>query len=145
MIGAISDINIKIGSGIYRMLDLYGKTLYAARKVNVFKSYAGGRPIATVQVGDPIGIVRGYVANGYKGAKQAYLIVGPSSNATTVVPYAPENFSESAIESQGVQTALQKSQSDQSDLAPWYIKLTKTILPWAVVGLVGYQLLKKHL
>lgn len=142
MIGSVADFNITIGSGVYRLRDLYGKTIYAAKPLRWYKSYLSINPSGKFLTGEPVGIFRGYVANGYKGAKQPFIIVGDNTQNTKVIPYAALNFSESKIKSQGGKTAGEVINKDEAEAQPWYIKLTKTALPFLVVGLVGYGYLK---
>ena len=142
MIGSVADINITIGSGVYRLKDLYGKTLYAAKPLPWFKSYLSPKSSGNYKAGEAIGIFQGYVANGYKGAKQAFFIVGDNSQNTKVVPYAPGNFSETKIKSQGGKTAGEVLANEDKEAQPWYIKLVKTAGPFIALGLLGYGYLK---
>jgi hypothetical protein len=142
MIGSVADFNIQIGSGIYRLKDLYGKTIYAAKPLRWYKSYLSANPSGKHLTGEAVGIFRGYVANGYKGARQPYIIVGDNTQNTHVVPYAAANFSESKIKQQGGKTAGEVVTKDELEGQPWYIKFTKTALPFLVIGLVGYGYLK---
>jgi hypothetical protein len=74
-----------------------------------------------------------------------FLIIGDNTKNTQVVPYASSNFSASKLNAQGVKTVKDVLKEDEEAAQPWYIKSLKTVAPWAVVGIVGYSLLKKKI
>jgi hypothetical protein len=143
MIGSVADLNINIGGQVFRLKDLFGKTLYATRDVDIYKTYLSRKPIAKVKSGAIVGRVQGYIANGYKGARMPFLIIGENSRNTQVVPYLSSNFSASKLEAQGVKTVGELVRKDEAEAQPWYIKSLKTIAPWAAIGIVGYSLIKR--
>ena len=143
MIGTTADLNITIGGQVFRLRDLYGKTLYAAREVGIYKTYLSKQPLTKVKAGSIVGRVQGYIANGYKGARQPFIIIGENSRQTQLVPYSPGNFSASKLEAQGVKTASEVVRDAESEAAPWYVKTAKTLAPWLVVGVLGYGILKR--
>jgi len=143
MIGSTSELNINIGGQLFRLKDLFGKTLYAARDLDIYKTYLSKTPINKVKAGAIVGRVQGYVANGYKGARMPFIIIGENTQNTQVVPYLTGNFSASKLEAQGVKTVGELVRKDEAAAEPWYIKSLKTVAPWAVVGIVGYSLLKR--
>jgi hypothetical protein len=143
MIGNTSELNINIGGQLFRLKDLFGKTLYAARDLDIYKTYLSKTPINKVKAGAIVGMVRGYVANGYKGARMPFIIIGENIQNTQVVPYLTGNFSASKLEAQGVKTVGELVRKDEAAAEPWYIKSLKTVAPWAVVGIVGYSILKR--
>lgn len=145
MVGSVADINIELSGNIYRLKDLYGKTLYAAKKIAWFKSYLSPKASGTIEKNEVVGIVQGFVQKGYKGAKQSFFIVGPSSNTTKVVPYTPNNFADDKLIEQGLKNVKDQAASDQSDLAPWYTKVIKQAGPWIIVGIIAYTFVKKKL
>jgi hypothetical protein len=143
MIGSTSELNINIGGQLFRLKDLFGKTLYAARDLDIYKTYLSKTPINKVKAGAIVGRVQGYVANGYKGARMPFIIIGENTQNTQVVPYLTGNFSASKLEAQGVKTVGELVRKDEAAAEPWYIKSLKTVAPWAVVGIVGYSILKR--
>jgi hypothetical protein len=144
MIAAISDINIKIGSDVYRLKDLYNKTLYSTRELPIFKTYLSKIPIGKTNSNEAIGIVQGFVANGYKGAKGSFFLIGPDTKNTKAIPYAANYFSSTSLQQQGIKNAEEVVQSDENQNQPWYIKLTKTALPYLVgAGIIIYFINKK--
>jgi hypothetical protein len=143
MIGSTAELNINIGGQLFRLKDLYGKTLYAARDLDIYKTYLSKTPINKVKAGGIVGIVRGYVANGYKGARMPFIIIGINTQNTQVVPYLTGNFTASKLEAQGLKTVGELVRKDEAAAEPWYIKSLKTVAPWAVVGIVGYSILKR--
>jgi len=143
MIGSTAELNINIGGQLFRLKDLFGKTLYAARDLDIYKTYLSKTPINKVKAGAIVGRVQGYVANGYKGARMPFIIIGENTQNTQVVPYLTGNFSASKLEAQGVKTVGELVRKDEAAAQPWYIKSLKTVAPWAVVGIVGYSLLKR--
>jgi hypothetical protein len=143
MIGSTAELNINIGGQLFRLKDLFGKTLYAARDLDIYKTYLSKTPINKVKAGAIVGRVQGYVANGYKGARMPFIIIGENTQNTQVVPYLTGNFSASKLEAQGVKTVGELVRKDEAAAEPWYIKSLKTVAPWAVVGIVGYSLLKR--
>jgi len=143
MIGSTAELNINIGGQLFRLKDLFGKTLYAARDLDIYKTYLSKTPINKVKAGAIVGRVQGYVANGYKGARMPFIIIGENTQNTQVVPYLTGNFSASKLEAQGVKTVGELVRKDEAAAEPWYIKSLKTVTPWAVVGIVGYSLLKR--
>jgi hypothetical protein len=145
MIGSVADLNINIGGQVFRLKDLFGKTLYAAKNVDVYKTYLSKTPISKIKSGEIVGRVQGYVANGYKGARMPFLIIGDNTKNTQVVPYVSSNFSASKLNAQGVKTVSDLLKQDEAEAQPWYIKSLKTIAPWAFVGIVGFSLLKRKI
>jgi hypothetical protein len=143
MIGSTAELNINIGGQLFRLKDLFGKTLYAARDLDIYKTYLSKTPINKVKAGAIVGRVQGYVANGYKGARMPFIIIGENTQNTQVVPYLTGNFSASKLEAQGVKTVGELVRKDEAAAEPWYIKSLKTVAPWAVVGIVGYSILKR--
>ena len=143
MIGSTAELNINIGGQLFRLKDLFGKTLYAARDLDIYKTYLSKAPINKVKAGAIVGRVQGYVANGYKGARMPFIIIGENTQNTQVVPYLTGNFSASKLEAQGVKTVGELVRKDEAAAEPWYIKSLNTVAPWAVVGIVGYSLLKR--
>jgi hypothetical protein len=143
MIGSTAELNINIGGQLFRLKDLFGKTLYAARDLDIYKTYLSKTPINKVKAGAIVGRVQGYVANGYKGARMPFIIIGENTQNTQVVPYLTSNFSASKLEAQGVKTVGELVRKDEAAAEPWYIKSLKTVAPWAVVGIVGYSILKR--
>jgi len=144
----MSNPAIQIGSNTYLLTDLYGKTLYAARPLTVFNTYAARTTSHTVTTGNPVGIVRGFVAKGYKGiAKQDFLLIGPSNAQVKCVPYNAANFSESKIQQQGVKTTRQKAdegaKADDRENQPWYEGVAKTLGPWVLVSLAAVTFIKQ--
>lgn len=143
-IGSVADANIKIGSDIYRLKDLYTKTLYAAKDIGVYKSYLSLKPINYIKKGSPIGTIQGFTANGYKGAKQSFFHIGPNTQSQVFVPYAADNFSSLDLQKQGVDNAQQVIDKAEADSQSWYVKLTKNILPYALAAVVIVYLIKKN-
>jgi hypothetical protein len=143
MIGSTAELNINIGGQLFRLKDLFGKTLYAARDLDIYKTYLSKTPINKVKAGAIVGRVQGYVANSYKGARMPFIIIGENTQNTQVVPYLTGNFSASKLEAQGVKTVGELVRKDEAAAEPWYIKSLKTVAPWAVVGIVGYSILKR--
>jgi hypothetical protein len=143
MIGSTAELNINIGGQLFRLKDLFGKTLYAARDLDIYKTYLSKTPINKVKAGAIVGRVQGYVANGYKGARMPFIIIGENTQNTQVVPYLTGNFSASKLEAQGVKTVGELVRKDEAAAEPWYIKSLKTVAPWAVVGVIGYSILKR--
>jgi hypothetical protein len=143
MIGSVAELNINIGGQVFRLKDLFGKTLYAAKDVDIYKTYLSKTPIAKVKAGAIVGRVQGYIANGYKGARMPFIIIGENTKNTQLVPYLSSNFSASKLEAQGVKTAGELVRKDEAEAQPWYIKTLKIAAPWAVVGVIGYSLLKR--
>jgi hypothetical protein len=74
-----------------------------------------------------------------------FLIIGDNTKNTQVVPYVSSNFSASKLNAQGVKTVGDLLKQDEAESQPWYIKSLKTIAPWAVVGIVGFSLLKRKI
>ena len=144
MIGSVADINITIGNGVYRLKDVYGKTLYAAKPLPFYKSYLSKTPQGQIKANEIIGIVQGYIANGYKGAKQAFIIVGDNTKNTKVVPYAPGNFSETKLKNQGTKTTGEVLANEDKEAQPWYIKLAKTAGPFILVAALGYGYINRR-
>lgn len=144
MIGAVSDINIQIGNDIYRLIDLYNKTLYSTKELPIYKTYLSPSPTGKTQSNVPVGVVQGFVANGYKGAKQSFFLIGTSSKDTKAIPYAANSFSAAALQQQGTKTAKEVVVNADSADQPWYIKLTKTALPYLLgAGVILYFINKK--
>lgn len=143
MIGSVADLNINIGGQVFRLRDLFGKTLYATRDVQVFKTYLSKQPLTTIKSGAIVGRVQGYIANGYKGARMPFIIIGNDTKNTQVVPYSSNNFSANRLQAQGVKTAGEVVKKDEETAQPWYIKSLKTIAPFALIGLLGYGYIKR--
>lgn len=143
MIGSTADLNINIGGQVYRFKDLYNKTLYASREIGIYKTYLSAKPFAKIKPGEIAGRVQGYIANGYKGAKMPFIIVGDNSQQTQLVPYSANNFSANKLDAQGVKTAGEQAKKEDAQADAWYIKSLKTLAPWLVVGLLGYGYLKR--
>lgn len=142
----MSNPSIKIGNNFYKLSEIYGKTIYARKKVNLYKSRVKNAPsVATIQAGGLIGIVQGFIANGYKGAVNSFLIIGNSTKDPNMrlVPYAPENFSETAIKDQGGKSTKDIVKDEIEQQQPWYIKLTKAAAPALALAGLAYFLIKK--
>jgi len=141
-IGAAGDYNLQIGNNIYRLLDLYSKTIYATKPLNVYTTVAAKKIATTLKAGDPIGTVRGYYPAGRGGAKKNYILVGPSSKDIKAIEYDATNFSEDKLLQQGVPNAKQSAEEmkklQEDSNTPWYMKITKQVLPWAAGGLGLY-------
>jgi hypothetical protein len=144
MIAAVSDINIKIGNDVYRLKDLYNKTLYSTRSLPIYKTYLSKTPIGKTGSNEAVGIVQGFVANGYKGAKGSYFLIGPDTRNIKAIPYSANYFSSTALQQQGTKNAEEVVKTDENEKQPWYIKLTKTALPYLVgAGIIIYFINKK--
>jgi len=123
MIGSIAEASILIGSGQYKLTSLRGKTLYAAKKLPMYASYKPGAAVRSyVNPGQYIGIVQGFVANGYKGANGSFFIIGNSTNDPNFrfIPYAPSNFSESNLRGQGTKTGSEIISQENKETKPWW-------------------------
>lgn len=145
---SIANANIMIGNNSYPLIQLRGKTLYATKKLPLYASYKKGAAIrSNINAGDYIGIVQGFVANGYKGAAQSFFIIGNSTTDpnTRFVPYSQFNFSESKLKGQGTKTGEDIQKDIENEGQPFYIKIIKQIAPWAVGGSLAYLLLKNKL
>jgi hypothetical protein len=134
---------IKIGNTIYRDIELRGKTLYASRKLPIYNTYRSVNPSSYVAENTPVGIYQGYVANGYKGAKRSYIIIGSNTQNTKVVPYDSTYFSSYALDSQGTKSASEEKKTDEQENRPWYQKITGTLAPW-IVGLIAFGIYIKN-
>jgi|SRR6478735_9458599 len=145
-IGAAGDYSLQIGDNVYRLIDLYSKTLYAAKPLNVYTSPAAVKISAKLKVGDPVGTVRGYYPAGRGSAKKNFVLVGPNSRDLKAIEYDPSNFSETKLEQQGVKTAKQVSdladKAAEEDKEPWYSNLIKKAGPWVIGGLIGTVAIK---
>lgn len=144
----MSNPSIKIGNNFYRLTEIYGKTIYATKKVNLYKGYkAGSKPVATIPGGSMIGIVQGFIANGYKGAFTSFFIIGTSTKDPNMrlVPYTSDSFSETAITQQGGKSTKDVVKDAEKENEAWYIKLTKTALPIVVIGAGAFLLLRKKI
>lgn len=145
MINGVADISLQIGTSIYRLKDLYSKTIYATKALNVYSTPSGKKIVATIKAGDPIGIIQGYYPKGRNGSVDNFLIVGPTTKDNGFVKYSANNFSEYKLAQQGTKTQKQKAEEDTKEEQPWYMKLTGQILPWAVLGFIGYKVLDGQL
>jgi hypothetical protein len=152
---SVAQTTIRIGSNSYRLTDLYGKTLFATKGIQVFNTFSGRVVSHSLKAGEPVGIVRGFVAKGYKSPKTGtvsprdWLLVGPTNAQVKAVPYAPDNFSERQIREQGAKTVQEQvrrqEQLEQADQQPWYSKLTNTVAPWVIGGVVIYAVVQSKL
>lgn len=142
---------IKIGSNNYQLTDLYGKTLYAAQPLTIFNTISGRVASHTVKAGEPVGIVRGFVAKGHKTSTgvivpRDFLLIGPNNASVKAAPYAASLYSESAVKSQGVRSTTEKARADlQKEITenePWYTKLAKTLGPWVLVSVAAVTFIK---
>lgn len=146
-VGTSGDFSIQIGNHVYRLVDLFAKTVFAAKPLNVYSTVAGTKIVTKLKANDPIGTIRGYYPQGRGSAKKNYLLVGPSSVDFKAIEYAPDNFIESRLIEQGIKNAQENAAIDDQlksdENTPWYIKLGKTFLPWAAVAAVGIALINK--
>lgn len=145
MIGSIADINIQIGSSVFRLKDLQGKTLYAAKQLPVYNSYLSAKPSSTIEKNEVAGIVQGFVQKGYKGAKQNYFLIGPNTALIKAIPYDQSSFSANKLQDQGVKTYNEMVKDQESEDKPWYAKIISNIGPWVIGGIAVYTLIKKKL
>jgi hypothetical protein len=144
----MSNPQIKIGANYYKLTEIYSKTIYARKKVNLYKSYKpGSKPVATIPAGSIVGIVQGFIANGYKGSFTSFFIIGANTRDPNMrlVPYTSDNFSETALAQQGGKSSKDILKEEKQESEPWYIKLTKTALPIIVIGAGAFLLLRKKL
>lgn len=138
----VGDISLQIGSSIFRLVDLYAKTIYATRELKVYATPSGKKIVATIKAGEPIGTIRGYYPKGRNGAVNNFIIVGPNSKEIFFVPYSASNFSETKLKQQGTKTQQELVTDQEKENQPWYIKLSGQIVPWVAVGVLGYLFLK---
>lgn len=149
----MSNAALRIGNNVYTLRQLFGKTIYAARPLTVFNTFNPRSTIShTVSTGDPVGIVRGFIAKGYRNPKsgtvaaQDFLLVGPTNAQIKCVPYAPGNFSETQIRQQGAKSSSEISRSEAEKEAetnqPWYSKLASTLGPWVLVTVAAATFIK---
>lgn len=141
------DITLEIGSNLYRLIDLYGKTLFSTKKLPVFYNFrtVGKNTLYSTRYVSPsnvVGIVRGYKTIKSGPLKGDYLLVGTNSKALEFVPYDKTNFSESYIKQQGIKTAEEVAKDAEKTPDAWYVSITKQVMPWLVFGGVGYFLIK---
>lgn len=144
MINGVADISLQIGTSIYRLKDLYSKTVYATKVLSVYSTPSGKKVIATIKAGEPIGVIQGYYPKGRMGAIDNFLIVGPTTKDNGFVKYASGNFSEYKLQQQGTKTQKEKSDTEAKEEQPWYLKLSGQILPWALLGFIGFQYFKNN-
>ncbi len=144
MINGTGDISLQIGLGIYKLTDLYSKTIYATKALNVYQSPLGKKILYTIKAGDPIGVIRGYYPKGRNGAVDNFIIVGPNTVNLAFVKYAAGNFSEYKLSQQGTKTEKEKAEKEAAEEQPWYIKLSKQVLPWAFGGAIFYTWMKSN-
>jgi len=145
-LGTTATTAIIIGSRQYSLNQLYNKTLYAAKPVPVYKTYLSAQPEFTLPVGSLVGVVQGFVAKGHNGSPRDYFLIGPNTRDVKAVPYTPVNFSETKLRQQGAkdtkETFEDKEKEAEVENTEWYIKIIKTVMPYAAIALVGYLLLK---
>jgi len=147
-IGSVADASILIGNGQYKLTQLRGKTLYATKRLPMYASYKKGAAVRTyLNAGDYVGIIQGFVANGYKGANGSFFIIGNSTTDpnTRFIPYSQFNFSESKLKGQGTKTGEEIVKDEIAENAPWYSKVIKQVAPWAIGGLIVYSVIKNKL
>lgn len=143
---SIANAVISIGNGQYPLTQLRGKTIYAAKKLPLYASYKPGAAVrGYVNAGEYIGIIQGFVANGYKGAKGSFFIIGNTTNDpnTRFIPYSQNNFSQSKLTAQGTKTSKDIVKEEQTESEAWYIKVIKQVAPYAIGGVVIYALINK--
>ena len=144
----MSNPQIKIGNNYYKLTELYAKTIYATKKVNLYKSYKpGSKPVGTIPGGSIVGIVQGFIANGYKGSFTSFFIIGANTKDPNMrlVPYSSDSFSETGVKQQGGKSSKDILKESEKENEPWYIKLTKTALPIIVIGAGAFLLLRKKI
>lgn len=141
------DITLEIGSNLYRLIDLYGKTLFSTKKLPVFYNFrtVGKNTLYSTRYVSPsnvVGIVRGYKTIKSGPLMGDYLLVGSNAKSIEFVPYNKANFSETYIKQQGIKTAEEVANDSEKTPDAWYVAITKQVMPWLVIGGVGYFLIK---
>lgn len=131
------DISLQIGNGVYRLVDLYTKTLYATKDIPVYSGPAMSKKVYTIKRGEPVGTIRGFYPKGRNGAKANFFLVGPNSKTLSFVPYEPSSFSETKLKQQGTKTQREVFDDQVQSDKPWYMKLTEGVAPWLALAAVG--------
>jgi len=147
-IGTTGKTAITIGNKQYSLQQLAGKTLYAAKRVPVYKTYLNATPEYYIEPGNIVGIVQGFVAKGYKGSARDYFLIGPNTRDVKAAVYTANLYSETKLVQQGTKNTKEeiKDIADEitDEATPWYIKSLKTIMPYVLIGTIGYLLLTKR-
>jgi hypothetical protein len=144
----MSKIAIKIGNAYFYDNTLYGKTLFANKNIELYKSPLQKTKVGVIKRGEPIGVFQGYIAaDSRKGYQFPSIAVGLTTRSLTFFRYDADAISANALKQQGtsdvnkevIDVAKAKADADK----PWYVKLTQNILPIAAITAIAIAYIRK--
>lgn len=137
---------------LYDAGQVIDKTLIAAGEVSVYSGVprAGYMPtkIGTVQAGDPVGIVYGYInADVSDNRPNLWWMFHPTADwkKPYYAPHAGGLYDVGALRQQGVLSLTEQAQKEADANEPWYEKILGQVLPVVAITFIGVAFIRGYM
>lgn len=141
----MAKIAIKIGDSYFYDTTLYGKTIYANKDVQMYKSPLLRIKTSLIKRGQPIGVFQAYLpADKAKNRNYPTILVGASTRSLQTIKYEPDALSATALKQQGATDANKEVIEQKKSDEPWYVKVADKILPYAALTAVAVAYFKRN-
>lgn len=141
-------VAIKIQNEYFTDVQLYGKTLYAAKDITMYFSPLLKKQLGVIKRGQPIGTFQVFnPAQPGKNRNFSTIGVGRTTNALTFFKYENDAIQSTALKRQGTRTTseevIEAAKEEQSANKTWYEKLAANILPYAAGVAIAFFIIQK--
>jgi hypothetical protein len=144
----MAKIAIKIQNEYFTDIQLYGKTLYAAKDIPMYFSPLLKKQLGVIKRGQPIGTFQVFnPAQPAKNINFPTIGVGRTTNALTFFKYENDVIQSAALKRQGTRTTseevIEAAKEEQNANKTWYEKLAENILPYAAGVAIAFFIIQK--
>jgi hypothetical protein len=144
----MAKVSIKIQNEYFTDVQLYGKTLFAAKDIQMYFSPLANKKLGVIKKGQPIGTFQIFnVAQPGKGRNFPTIGVGRTTNALTFFKYESNAIDTTSLKKQGTRTTseevIEAAKEEQNANKSWYEKLASNILPYAAFVAIAIVFIKK--